>query len=301
MEHFSRHNDDACVRLGSRWHFRGYRLASGPIVVRVEEFDVAMDSVTVRWPERRERMAAWYTSIGLCLEDGDMVQAIEDESRRGDGVVMEAGDVGVVTRFDLNVTGSNLFFNDECVYITWLGTGHSTTYKIPAPLFEKFKRVGYRSTTCMSLTHFLQVSTKLPFCSECDAQFETEGQVQQHTDSVHRGQEHQYRKPKTKRERMEVHHLRTIPTVLTIHHVQVDPSQFSLVFLSLSGTRFFPCLHMPASETVSGLITAIEGRPEFALPGGHRRHARILLQDGRELHECDRQSLLGNLFDSAPK
>jgi len=262
-------------------------------VVRVEEIDVAMDSVTVCWPERRQ-------SSGLGVEDGDMVQALEDESRHGDGVVIEAGDVGVVTGIALNVTGSH-FFGEEFVCITWPGTGRSTTYNIPVPFFEKFKRVGYRSTTCMSLTRFLQVSTKLPFCSECDVQFETEGQVQQHTNSVHRGQEHQYRKPKTKRERLEVHHLRTIPIVLTIQHVQVDPSQFSLSFLTLSGTRFVSCLHMPASETVSGLITAIEGRPEFALPGGHRRHARILLQDGRELHDCDRQSVLANLFDSASR
>jgi len=211
----------------------------------------------------------------------------------------------MVTVIGVNVSGSH-FFGDEFFNIMWPGTGRPTTcisdsFRDTGPFFGKFKWVGYRATTCMSLARFLQLSKPWPSCPECMSQFETDRQVQQHINSVHRGQEHQYRKPKTKRERLEIRHLQTTPVVLTIHPIQLDPSQFRLSFLTLSGTRFITSLHMPASDTVSDLNAAIQGRPELALSGGYRRLARLLLQDGRELHEFDQQTLLATVFDNALK
>merc|ERR1712129_343647 len=111
-----------------------------------EDVDIAMDSVTVRWlTERRQGSKG----IGLEVEVGDMVQALED------GTEFEAGNVGVVTEIRLNVTGSH-FFGEETVDIMWLGTCRRTGWEFRgfSSFFKRFKPVGYRATSCMSLARF---------------------------------------------------------------------------------------------------------------------------------------------------
>merc|ERR1712187_158537 len=231
--------------------------------VRVEEIAILMDSVTIRLPAERRQS-------GNGVEIGNIVQALVD------GDEFEAGDVGVVTNTRTNAYGSYMF-HDKSSDVFWPGNGRSTTERWRSleghygrgPFFETFKRVGHRATICMSLALFLQLSKPLLCCSECNAQFETDNQVQQHTKSVHRGHEHRYRKPKTKRERFELHEIRTKPYVLTIHPIQVDPWQFRLSVLSLNGDEFIPSFYMAGSETVCDLITAIHCRPELAVSGGY--------------------------------
>jgi len=285
MEQQPRDSDCVDVRIGSRWQTWYSAARSAGSSVQVEDVDTAMDSVTVRWLAQR-RPASKRTDV----EVGDMVQALED------GAAFEAGNVGVVTGMHLDLTGSRFFGGPELIDITWLGSGFPTGEEFRR-FFHRFKLVGYRATSCMSLTRFLRFSKPWPSCSECNAQFETHQQLRQHTDGVHRGQEHRYRKPKTKKERWEVHLLRTIPLVLTVQPTRLDDLQVKLSCLTLSGTEFISGLDMLTSETVSDLSRAIRDRPEFELDGGHRRLARLLLQDGREFDELDQQSPLATVVE----
>merc|ERR1711920_1158608 len=91
--------------------------------------------------------------------------------------------------------------------------------------------------------------------------------------------------------------LRTIPLVLTVHPTRVDDLQVKFSCLTLSGAEFISGLDMLTSETVSDLSRAIRDRSELALSGGHRRLARLLLQDGRELDELDQQSPLATVVE----
>merc|ERR1712061_710724 len=113
----------------------------------------------------------------------------------------------------------------------------------------------------------------------------------QHIRSVHHGLEHRYNKPKTKQERMQIHYLRTTLVALTVHPELLDHLQVRLSCLSVSGDKFIPDLDMLTSDTVADLIKAILDRPEFVLDDHHRRPARLVLEDGRDLHEIDQQSL----------